>query len=186
MNISIRKAQHDEVPELAQLLFFAMEEILYLFIGGRSRFKAINFLEQMIRLEQSQYSYNNCYVALASGRIAGGLLAYAGASLDSLRSPVITHIRKHYNPAFDPEPETEPGEMYIDCIAVYPELRGKGIGTALLRFIIAENKQFLVPGLLVEQDNTVARNLYKSLGFQRVGEKQLLGKTLDHMQMRSG
>jgi ribosomal protein S18 acetylase RimI-like enzyme len=183
MNLYIRKAQSHEVRELAQLLFFAMENILYLFIGERSKNKAINFLEHMIRLEHSQYSYNNCYVALASGRIAGGLLAYAGELLGTLSSPVISFIREHYNPAFDPEPETGPGELYIDCIAVYPELRGKGIGTALLQFVIAENRQeYLVPGLMVEQDNTVARNLYKSLGFRLVGKKQLLGKTLDHMQ----
>jgi [ribosomal protein S18]-alanine N-acetyltransferase len=63
------------------------------------------------------------------------------------------------------------GSPYVKSIAVYPELRGEGIGTMLLSF--AEDifkphaKHFFI---CVSSFNKRARELYEKSGFQAVGE----------------
>ena len=110
---------------------------------------------------------------------------YKGSDIEALRNPIIEFVKKNYNPAFDPEFETKDGEYYIDSLGVNPNHQGKGIGSKLLQFLIAEyvhkNKQTL--GLLVEEDNPMAKNLYLKLGFNVVGRKTLVGKKLDHLQI---
>lgn len=55
--------------------------------------------------------------------------------------------------------ETDPGEYYLDCVAVLPAYRRRGIGRALLKDGIAKGiclvrllgESFLLPGRLAEQ-----------------------------------
>lgn len=66
------------------------------------------------------------------------------------------------------------GECYVENIAVFPELRGKGIGRKLVCALIAAAKaeQSTLLTLEVRPSNTVALQLYESLGFQCVGERK--------------
>lgn len=59
------------------------------------------------------------------------------------------------------------GEGYLNNIAVFPNHRGKGIATALLNRLISHCTEFL--SLEVRASNTVARSLYKGLGFCEAG-----------------
>lgn len=65
------------------------------------------------------------------------------------------------------------GGIHIACLIVNPSVRGKGVGrgfvTALMAQAKSKNAQFLT--LNVYPENTPARALYKSLGFQEVGEQ---------------
>ena len=69
-----------------------------------------------------------------------------------------------------------PGHGFVDeavpelSIAVAPEARGQGIGTALLRALVeqAGRDGFAALSLSVEEDNAAAR-LYAREGFERVG-----------------
>lgn len=55
----------------------------------------------------------------------------------------------------------------------------------MFKFLIDEfvNKRNKILGLLVEEENPNAKRLYEKLGFIVVGEKTLMGKKLDHMQI---
>lgn len=66
------------------------------------------------------------------------------------------------------------GECYVENIAVFPALRGRGIGraltTALLTAAAAEHSAFVT--LEVRSSNEAAIGLYRSLGFTEVGERK--------------
>lgn len=181
----IRKAKKSDSTYLAPILLLAMEDIIYKFIKKEEYAAAKDFLQYFVERENNQYSYENCYVAEENNEIIGAVDIYKGDDIEKLRKPIIEYVRKHYNPEFNPESETEAGEFYIDSLGINPNHQGKGIGSQILQFLIAEyvqkNKQTL--GLLVEEENPLAKKLYLKLGFKVVGQKTLVGKKLEHLQI---
>jgi len=186
MNTVIRKAASAESDSIASLIFLAMEDIVYYFIGEGSRDNAIQFLISLIRETNNQYSFENCWVIEADNKIVAAALVYNGADLDALRKPVLEKIKLEYNRDLNLENETEPGEYYIDCIGVDPAHQGKGMGSKIIAFLIEEfvGKQNETLGLLVDKNNPGAKRLYLKSGFAIVGEKKLAGKEMEHLQFR--
>jgi [ribosomal protein S18]-alanine N-acetyltransferase len=58
-------------------------------------------------------------------------------------------------------------EIHINNVALRPQFRGRGIGSALLRHVVAEAKRLGArrATLEVRASNTAARRLYERLGF---------------------
>lgn len=184
----IRKAKPQDCSAIAPLIFLAMEDIVYAFIGESYKNKAINFLEQLIAEEQNQYSYENCWVLTAHEEIIAVACVYDGAKLYELRKPVGDKIKRLFNRDFNPEDETQAGEFYIDCVGVDPKMQGQGLGSKMFAFLIDEYvyKRNKTLGLLVDKENPNAKKLYLKLGFTIVGEKTLAKKSLEHLQLKSG
>lgn len=182
----IRKALLQDSETIASLLMLATGEVIYRFIAERNFQKGIDFLRHFVKCEANQYSFQNCYVIEDEGEILGALLAYDGAKLHELRKPVLAYIHQHFDPHLLVEDETQAGEYYIDSLGVLPNQQGKGIGARLLQYVITEqvtqNGQTL--GLLVDKTNPGAKRLYLKLGFESVGEKNLLGISLEHLQLK--
>lgn len=67
------------------------------------------------------------------------------------------------------------GGWYVDFIACLPEARGAGLGRTLLRAVerLAGEAGAAWIGLLVLDDNHVARALYERQGFDPVGREKL-------------
>jgi ribosomal-protein-alanine N-acetyltransferase len=63
-------------------------------------------------------------------------------------------------------------EGYILNVAVLPEYRRKGIGEALVRYVITGFGDLAFVTLEVRPSNTAAVALYQKLGFERVGERK--------------
>ena len=183
----IRKATPEDSSEIANYILLAMEDILFQFIGAGSTEKAKIFLEQLAERKGNQYSYENCWVVEDKNGTIGVANIYDGAKLHELRLPVAELIITMFNRDFHPEDETQAGEMYIDCIGVHPDYQGRGIGTKLFQFLKEEyvHKQNKILGLLVDADNPHARRLYLKLGFEIQGEKTLVGKKMEHLQLMS-
>lgn len=186
MSLEIRKADYEDSTEVAALLLLAMEEIVYEFLGKKYSGEASDFMRHMVSTEANQYSYRNAFVAVIDGKIAGALIVYDGALLEELRKPVARYIAARTQKPFQPEDETCAGEFYIDSIGVDPKQQGQGIGRSLLQYVIGEyvEKQGLTLGLLVEKENPAARRLYEKVGFRKTGEKTLVGKVMDHLQVK--
>lgn len=182
----IRRGLKQDSEQIASYLLLAMEEIAYRFIGQRDQQQALNFLTELVKQEGNQYSYNNNWVIEEEGEVVATALVYDGAKLHELRKPVAQYVESQFQRDFNPEDETQAGEFYIDCIGVNPNQQGKGLGSKIIEFLIGEyvteNKTVL--GLLVDDDNPKAKKLYERLGFQVVGEKWLMGKHLEHMQIK--
>lgn len=184
--MTIRKATFEDSEFIATHLLLAMEEIIYKFIGIKEYKTAYYFLLHFVETENNQYSYQNCFVAIDQDEIIGAVSVYDGAKIHTLRKPVVDYVRLNFNPDFDPEDETQSGEFYIDSLGVNPKCQGKGIGSKILQFLIEEyvTQNNLTLGLLVEEENPSAKKLYLKLGFKIVGVKTLVGKTLEHLQLK--
>lgn len=182
----IRKAKPEESKIIASYIFLAMKDIVYQFIGERSKEKALQFLDSLVREKNNQYSYENCWVVESETKIVATAIVYDGARLKELREPVARQIKSMFNRGFDPEDETQEGEYYMDCIGVNPDNQGKGIGSELIKFLIDEyvHKKNKTLGLLVDKDNPDAKKLYLKLGFEIVGEKTLVLKNMEHLQFK--
>ena len=182
----VRTPNLNEASQIAKCLLPAIEDIFKEFLATTDHVKVLGVLTQLVSSQDSQYSYQNCLVAVVDNQIVGAVCFYDGADLLQLRLPVFNFIRQYFNPSFNPEDETSSGEIYIDSIGVLPSFRGKGIGGFLLNHLIEEkvHKQGKTLGLLVEQENEKAEILYHRFGFSRVGEKMLVGKVMHHLQIR--
>lgn len=180
----IRKAKAEDSSQIAGLLLLAMGDIIFSFIGENSIEKATDLLESLVKIEVNQYSFENCWVVEEKKNAIAVACIYDGAKLQKLRVPVASLIESKFGRKFLPEDETQAGEFYIDCIAVGPDQQGKGLGSRLIEFLIEEyvHQHNLTLGLLVEKNNPKAKSLYLNLGFERIGEKKLVGKMLDHLQ----
>ena len=182
----IREATIADSELLASYLLLAMDDIVYKFIGRKDYLAAKNLMLHFVKREQNQYSYQNCLVIETNGKIIAAINCYDGAKLIQLREPVKQYIKTNFNKDFNPEDETQAGEYYIDSLGVNPEWQGKGIGSKLLKFLIEKhvvrNGQTL--GLLVDDENPDAKRLYLKLGFKPVGKKFLVGKQLEHLQIK--
>lgn len=188
MKTEIQKAALSDSAEIASLLLLAMEDIVYEFLGVKDKQAAFDFMYHMVSTENNQYSYQNVYTIHMDGQIAGAVNVYDGARLEELRKPVAEYITTRTSWSFAPEDETQAGEFYIDSIGVHPDHQGQGIGGKLLGYLVSEyvEKQGETLGLLVEQANPAARRLYEKVGFRKTGEKLLVGKRMDHLQVRNG
>jgi ribosomal protein S18 acetylase RimI-like enzyme len=182
----IRKAVLEDSDLIANFLLLAMEDIVYKFIGEKDYHKAKEFLAYFAQRERNQYSYQNCWVVEDGGEVLGAANVYDGAMLEELRRPIAEYLKIKFYKDFKPEDETQTGEYYIDTLGVNPKHQGKGVGTKLLLFMIDEyvNRRCQTLGLLVEEENRSAKKLYLNLGFRPVGKKLLVGKPMEHLQIR--
>jgi ribosomal protein S18 acetylase RimI-like enzyme len=182
----IRKGKLSDAPAIAACLLLAMDDIVSEFIGQNDSEAIEEFMRSLVASPANQYSYENAWVVEREGRVVAAAIVYDGAHLERLRKPVAQYVESRYHLDFRPENETGPGEFYVDSIGVDPAFQGRGIGTALLRFLCEEfvEKRGEPLGLLVDQQNPAAKSLYLTIGFAKVGEQRLVGKTMDHLQLR--
>ncbi|MCT4613936.1 MAG: GNAT family N-acetyltransferase [Marinifilaceae bacterium] len=184
--INIRKAQSKDSKNIACLLLSAMEDIIYDFIGESAYDKAINFLEHFIKLENNQYSYQNCWVMSIDEEIIAAINIYNGAELKKLRRPIENYLKNELNQIFDMEEETKEGEFYIDSLGVRPDKQGQGYARILLQKIIQiySDKSPYCLGLLVEKRKAHAKKLYLSMGFKYQKDLLLAGIEMEHLQLK--
>ena len=181
--LNIRKATKTDAPLIASVVAMAIgEEGTRHYCGDNHQ----SVLEEIARMEDSQYSYRNTIVAEVNGVSAGAAVAYDGADLYRLRDVTLKHIFNHTGKLHNIEDETDASEVYLDSIAVLPEYRGLGIGKQLLLALkeIAFKEYGKTLGLLVDFENPDAERLYKSVGFERMNVKDFLGHKMWHLVVR--
>lgn len=184
MDFKIEKALPADAPLIARAVAMALDVDIDA-TDDRS-VKARGIFGALASRTDSQYSYVNALKAVTpDGEIAGILVSYDGALLHSLREAFFNVVMELTGKDLRGmmSDETDAEEWYLDSLAVWPEYRHCGIGSALIKAGIAQASLAGKPaGLLVDKEKPRTRKMYESLGFVRVGDRPFAGIMMDHLR----
>ncbi len=166
--LRFRQAAKEDATALAELINFAGEGMpLYLWgpmaEPGES---AWDVGRRRAQRDESSFSYRNGVVAEYDGKIAGNLVGYA---LAKEPQPIdYDEMLAMFVPLQELE-NLAPDSWYVNVVAVFPEFRGKGIGTELLHKAetLAKEAGKKELSLIVSDANSGAERLYARFGFAR-------------------
>lgn len=186
MKIDITQANRGHASEIARMIMMAMTDDCCLSFCGDG-YGLDDFYKMMVQLverDDSQYSYKNTCVALDGEKVVGISVSYDGSRLHELRQAFLEMalklIGKDHSGMND---ETQPGELYLDSLAVLPDYRRQGIASRLIHATRERARQMGLPclGLLVDKGNPTGEALYRSIGFQYVNDSHWGGHDMKHL-----
>jgi len=124
--------------------------------------------------EDTLFSYQNCTVVEIDGNAAGMLVAFPMHTdpSDVEEDPVLAAYK-----------ELEENDSYYICgMGLFPDYRGRSIGTELLALAEehARDKGFSKLSLLVFEQNTGARKLYERTGYRETRRAPIYPHPLIH------
>jgi ribosomal protein S18 acetylase RimI-like enzyme len=191
----LRRARPEDAADLARLAVEASRGFFPALFGTR----AAAVLREFFRYPGHVLSHEHVLVAQVGGRVGGMALAYDSRqwALGELRTGLLL-VRYLLPRAVRLTPllvraqrvlgRLERDEYYLSSIAVYPEFRGQGLGTRLLREVessaVAAGCRRVV--LDTESDNKGAIRLYTRLGYSvtaRLPVLSLAGRTFRFVRM---
>jgi ribosomal protein S18 acetylase RimI-like enzyme len=171
VNACLRAATPDDCADIARL-FLISSDGLAAYIWSRMDMPGLS-LEEIGRRRYARegvaFSYQNCTVAEAGGRVIGMLHAFP------MEQPDIP--AEETDPVLRPYSELEDyGSLYISGIALYPEFRGRGLGTRLLQAATARAREAGLArlSLICFERNTRAMVLYRRHGFTEIDRRALV------------
>ena len=181
----IQVARKEQAAEIASLIMLAMtHESCRWFAGPQHTLDDFHALmTRLVEREDSQYSYLNTLVAMVDDKVAGICTSYDGALLLPLRRAFIDGALEAFGIDYNGfDEETQAGELYLDSLAVFPEYRGRGIATQLIKATLQKGMEVGLPvGLLVNEENPKAEKLYRSLGFDYANDTIWGGHDMRHL-----
>lgn len=176
--LTIRDAKPSDAPFLAECILAGMH--FYDFEGFLSD-DMTDLFERFTECESREdtlYSWKNTRLAEVDGVPAGALLSYPGELYLELRDKTF----REYWPAFFTEhpasdPEADPGEYYLDSLAVHPDYRKQGIGKALLEdgVIKGASQGFKRISIIAETEYPHLIRYYESLSFVQADYRNVFG-----------
>lgn len=131
--------------------------------------------------EEGDYSFHNCTVAEVDGAVAGILLTFAVAERDLPAPPPPYDGSDVYAPYRYLE---APGTWYVCGVALYPEYRGRGIGSGLMARAEREARErgFDRVSLVAFEENAGSVRLYERLGYVVVDRAPVVPHPLIHVR----
>ncbi|MBD5357942.1 MAG: GNAT family N-acetyltransferase [Bacteroides sp.] len=190
MTTKIIPASPEHAPYIGKAIIMAIGEELTNHLAGEKHTPedVENLFTSLAQRTDSQYTYLNSMVAVdEDNNVEGVVVSYDGARLYELRKAFFEEAEKAIDLKIEgtPDAETGPEEFYLDTLAVFPEYRGKGIATNLIKAAGERAASAGKPlGLLVSKTNPNARHLYDTLGFRPVGERPFAGEVMNHLQLK--
>jgi ribosomal protein S18 acetylase RimI-like enzyme len=170
-----RRATPEDAAAMAELVNFAGENLpVYLWSKtadpGQSAWEVGRL---RARREEGGFSYRNTVIAEArDGRVAGCLIGYA---LPKQPEPIPADLPAMVRPLQELE-NLAPGTWYVNVLALYPEFRGRGLGTGLLGLAdrIAADLRTEGLSIIVSDGNAGARRLYERCGYRQAGTQPMV------------
>jgi GNAT superfamily N-acetyltransferase len=130
--------------------------------------------------EDGAFSYRNAHIAEVDGAVAGGLVGYTiEPDHDvSVRMPDPAEAAKipdFLRPVIELE-QMAGDHWYVNILATYPEMRGKGVGAALLAKADDLGRAAKAAGtaLIVDADNRPALTVYARAGYLEKARRPLI------------
>jgi ribosomal protein S18 acetylase RimI-like enzyme len=127
--------------------------------------------------EDLPFSYKNCIVADLEGKVIGMLVAFP------MYLPDGPNAANEPDPVLAPYAKLEKDNCYyIMGVAVFPEYRGRGIGTKFLELAAEKALGYGLPqlSLIVFERNEGAKRLYERHGFYEVMREEVVPQELIH------
>jgi ribosomal protein S18 acetylase RimI-like enzyme len=136
---------------------------------------ALDVGADMYAAEEDDYSYRNCMLAQVGGHRAGLLLSFPLHARDP--ADVVASPPFDASDVFAPFKYLEAPETWYICgVAVLPDHRGHGIGTALMNIAgqLARDHGYDRLSLVVFEKNVTALNLYRRLGYEVIDRAPII------------
>ena len=124
------------------------------------------------RRDAGAFTWRNAHVAEVDGEVAGVLVGYVIDDPVDVRN--IGEASDLVRPLLELEAEA-PGHWYVNVLAVFPEYRGQGLGSALL---VHADRIARAPGtkgmaIIVASTNQRAMQLYQHVGYKEQARRTL-------------
>ncbi|QFF97424.1 GNAT family N-acetyltransferase [Psychrobacillus glaciei] len=183
MDILIRNACKEDAPEAIPLIMEAIGDISMQMTGETEEVEITKEFVQLFTRTDNRHSYLHSYIAEMEGKVAGVLVFYSAEQVVTLDANLEEYLSNKKGVPIKIDPETLPGEWYIDTVVVDPTYRGHGIGTKLLTYAeqLVQNFGGGNLSLNVETEKDSAIRLYNRLGFVTVCPWTIIGQTFHHM-----
>lgn len=183
----IRQARIEDADEAAELICMAWGECAHVLAGSTNRKAVQEVVKKFYKQPDNILSYQNIYVAEGRNGIAGLVLSFPSDNFTRLNKLLVEKLPKFYksNPAdyhrkvipMLKTKEAEPGEYYIDSLAVYPQYRSCGVGSRLLKAATLKSHKLGISktSLIVKPENKEALRLYERYGYSVRGKLKQAG-----------
>jgi len=163
---TIRKATPDDAAFLVRVIDMASEGFMPKLWDAMAPDGTDGFAVGLAQVAtgDGEFSHRHGYVLEADGAALGGMIGYP---LPATPEPTDPDIPDAFV-AVQELVSLAPRHWYINIIAVVPERRGQGLGTALLKEAEARARDSGRPGLalVVAASNTGAARKYQRAGFR--------------------
>lgn len=123
--MKFRRAEAKDAAVVAHIVAMAFGEDLTRRLCGEA---GEALFEELVRRDDTQYSYRNVIVCETDGEVVGAVCGYDGARLHELRVPVLETIRKRCGSVPEVADETSAGEFYLDTLGCCLARRGADWG----------------------------------------------------------
>lgn len=171
---SFRPATPEDAPLLAELVNYAGEGLpLYLWskLAGPGE-TALDVGRTRAARDEGAFSWTNATIIEHERQPVGCLIGY---DIPDHPEP----IPADFPPMFVPLQELEnlaPGTWYVNVLAILPEHRASGLGSALLQLAEQKAKAIGVHGMsvIVSDTNTGARALYERMGYHEKATRPMI------------
>jgi ribosomal protein S18 acetylase RimI-like enzyme len=177
--ITFRPAKQDDSKIAGGLIYDTFPKVATFIIGLGSEERARMILERIFTIPGHRFSYEETILAVYEGKVIGLLTSYPGRRLGKIDRMADRLILKQYRlrgklaliirvwPLLFMN-ETKRDEYLIGNLAVKSLYRGRGVGHLLLERAeeIARKEGLNKLALRVAIENTGARKLYESFGFE--------------------
>ena len=178
MAIVIRDARPTDALFLAECILAGMHLYDFKDIVNDDLADALERITVCEGREDTLYTYSRTRVAEVDGKPAGALLSYPGELYKELRDRML----REYWPAFfiqfgNDDLETDPGEYYLDSLAVHPDYRRMGVGRALLEdgIKIGLSEGFTQIAIVADAEMPHLIKIYQSIGFVPADHRNVFG-----------
>lgn len=183
-NMQIRSATRSDEGNIAELMYDS-GPATYDFLYKIKKTSALQFIRFEYASGRGFCSYRNADLAFIGDRIAGVICAYDEKQFPWILLGTIINIFMFFGPITawvallrasyvgKAMRKLLRSQLYLANLGIVPELRGNGIGSALLKAQVQKAKEngYDTVTLDVADDNPRAEALYRRLGFQVENDK---------------
>lgn len=181
---TIRPATVEDARDIANLVAISSDGVAVIEwaeAAAKEGVEPLDIGERIYRNLEGDYSWRNCTIVETDGKVAGMLLAFAMPPTeprDPRRRPTIED-ENVFAPYMYLE---EPDSWYVCGVGLYPQHRGRGLGTRLMQLANEQARRngFRMVSLVALEQNEGAVRLYQRLGYQIVDRAPIIPHPLIH------